>query len=154
MCHTLASEILFRLLGVTGPLVGRTPAGGEAGDSKNQIDQTIFMNSRLRGAWALRVPHFGHRNPISSDERHRPVAWPDAGRGRGLGSKRPKLPDDVSQFSSGRCVGMACATPWPSKFHFERFASPTRCSDRRRRGSRLGIKTTKLTRRCFSILVW
>ena len=51
----------------------------------------MFLNSRLAGAWAWRVPHLGHRDPISSDARHRPVTWPDTGRGRGLGLKEPKM---------------------------------------------------------------
>ena len=114
----------------------------------------MVLNSCLGGPWAWRVPRFGHRNSISSVERHRPVARPDAGARRGFGLQRPNWSDDVFQFLSGRCVGMACTTLWPSEFHLERCSSPTRCSARRRRGSRLGIKTTKLTRRCFTILVW
>ena len=89
MCHTLAIEILVRALSVTDPLLGQTPAGVEAWDQNDQHDQTMFLKSRLQGAWSWRVPRLGHRHPISSDERHRPVAWSDAGRGRGLGLKEP-----------------------------------------------------------------
>ena len=87
--HTLGIEIPFRALSVTDPLLGQTPAGGEAGDSKNQIDQTIFMNSRLRGAWVWRVPHPGLRHSISIAWRHRSARRPDAGGGRGWRFKKP-----------------------------------------------------------------